>query len=152
MPTLGLVRPEDEPEQEAVDSGEPGAKVKPPFSASLIESLTAIRSLSISAALVTHHDVALAVVVHALVTAAYLSGLRCNETCLQLVLKSPNLRESCKGKEALEVSFEAWRLRLPQGQGQLWNWCIAQERETLLELLAFCAAHLVDGTRRKVRP
>ena len=96
------MRPEDEPEQEAVESGESKPKEKAPFSASLIESLTAVRSLSIRAALVTRPDVALAAVA-AYCWPAAIFGHGTNSS-LQLVLKSPNLRESCKAKDGLEAA------------------------------------------------
>jgi hypothetical protein len=84
----GLVRPEDEPE-EATGSGTSGGKERPPFSASLIESLTACRSLVISAALMSQPKVALAAVVHALVAELFpafgekssLRSLRNSRTC-----------------------------------------------------------------------
>jgi ParB family chromosome partitioning protein len=144
--TRGLVRSEDVA-AEPSGSSQPEAKEKPAFSASLIESLTACKSLAISATLMTQPQVALAAIVHALAK----SVLRTfsNDSSLQLSVKLPHLREACKGKEALEEACDAWRERLPTEPGQLWSWCLAQDQGTLLELLAFCAAHAVDAVQRK---
>lgn len=145
--TRGLVKPEDEPEREASSSEESAVKEKPPFSASLVESLTSCRSLAVSASLLRQPDVALAAVVHSLVTDIFRA--HGEKSVLQLSIKLPRLRESCKGKDELEAASEGWRERLPKEQGQLWSWCVVQDRDTLLELLAFCAAQAVDGVQRK---
>jgi ParB family transcriptional regulator, chromosome partitioning protein len=146
--TRGLVRPEDEPESEPTVGTESGPKEKPPFSASLVASLTACRSLAISATMLKQPDVALAAVTHALVVAV-LHKAATDSSCLQISVKLPRLEESCKGKEALDVASEAWKERLPSEPGELWSWCVTQDRDTLLDLLAFCTAHAVDGVERK---
>jgi ParB family chromosome partitioning protein len=144
--TRGLVRPEDVPDGQSASS-ESGSKEKPLFSASLVESLTASRSLATSALLLSHPKVALASVVHAL--AVGLFRIAGEASSLQLSAKFPRLRESCKGKEALDEAHDNWLERIPTQPGQLWNWCLEQTQDTLLELLAFCAAHALDGVQRK---
>lgn len=144
--TRGLVRPEDAPDGQS-PSRDSGSKEKPPFSASLVESLTASRSLATSALLLTHPNVALAAVVHAL--AVDLFRIAEEASSLQLSAKFPHLRESCKGKQALDEAYDNWLERMPAHPGQLWNWCLEQTQDTLLELLAFCAAHALDGVERK---
>ncbi len=142
----GLVRPEDLPEETArADDTEPNER--PRFSAALVESLTSCRSLAISVSLLSHPQVALASIVHALAEEVF--GLYGEESSIQLTVNLPRLRESCESKDRLEAAYETWRQRIPEERGQLWNWCIAQSQDTLLELLAFCSAQLLDGVRRK---
>jgi ParB family chromosome partitioning protein len=149
----GLVRPEDAPEHneatpEETETPEASApEAKPPFSAALMESLTSVKSATVSAALIEQPDIALAAVTHALAANVFL--LLGNDSSLLLKANSATLRGSCNGKEALEQAREAWRGRLPSEPGALWGWCLAQDRDTLLRLLAFCAAHAVDAVERK---
>ena len=42
-----------------------------------------------------------------------------------------------------------WGERLPTEPGALWPWCLAQDRETLLELLGYCAACVLDAVQLK---
>ena len=52
------------------------------------------------------------------------------------------------GSEALEEAREHWGERVPGDPRQLWDWCLAQDTETLLELLAFCTARSIDAVQR----
>jgi ParB family chromosome partitioning protein len=64
----GIVRPEDEPEDEA---GPREPKSRPEFSAALVESLTEAKSAAISTTLAGRPDIALAAVVHAMAGSAF---------------------------------------------------------------------------------
>ncbi len=141
----GLVRPEDEPEGErpAKDLKD---KVRPAFSASLVESLTACRSAAISASLCERPDIALAAVVYTLSTKVlhtHISG-----GSLQISLKREYFKGETGGSDALDRAHEEWAERIPAEGEALWLWCLAQERETLLKLLAFCTARSVDAVQR----
>jgi ParB family chromosome partitioning protein len=141
----GLVRPEDAPKQtrKAKDGNADGA---PAFSAALIEGLTAHRSAALSAALTERPDIALASVVHALALKVFdLHGA----SCLQLSAFSTRGRELSKGSEALHALREQWGERIPGEPEALWDWCIAQDRDTLISLLAFCAACTIEGSSQR---
>ncbi len=142
----GLVRPEDAPEESDSPSAS-ASKEKPEFSASLIESLTAAKSAAMSASLCQRPDAALAAVVHAL--ACDLLRTNGEKSSLQLTAKRTTFQEDSNGLEELELAYEHWRERIPAEHGALWQWCLAQEQDTLLNLLAFCAARSVDATQRK---
>lgn len=142
----GLVRPEDAPEESREAKGS-GPKEKPRFSASLIESLTAAKSAAISASLVERPDIALAAVVHAMACNVFRSCR--NESSLQMTARITHLRETCKGMDVLEQARERWGDRVPADPQHLWEWCLGQDKDTLLELLAFCAARSVDAVQRK---
>lgn len=142
----GLVRPEDLPEdEEAHTSAKP--KERPEFSSALMQSLTAAKSAAIGAALSGNPSVALAAVVHALaisVFAAYRSEgrLRISGTVSQY-------RDESKGCGELREMFQSWKERIPHTEAELFHWCLTQERDTLLELLAFCAGCTVDAVQMK---
>ena len=138
----GIVRPEDEPEEERQPS-----KPRPEFSAALVESLTEAKSAAIGASLAGRPDIALAAVVHALASDVF-HGYR-NDNSLRISGKITYLKEDSAGARELKDLYEKWFEKLPKGERTLWDWCLAQEQGTLLELLALCAACTVDAVQRK---
>jgi ParB family transcriptional regulator, chromosome partitioning protein len=139
----GLVRPEDEPERESSTKSE----ARPEFSAALIESLTEHKSAAISASLTQRPDIALAAVVHSMALGIFhRSG---SESSLQISAKVTYLREESKGVDELERARERWLERIPADETALWDWCLTQDQETLLELLAYCAALTLNAVRTK---
>ncbi len=141
----GLVRPEDAPAEKSGGEAS-GPKVRPMHSAALVESLTAAKSAALGAELARRPDTALAVVVHALALSAFrLYG----ESSLQLSLTPTHYREGGSGCEALTQARAAWGERMPGEAEALWQWCLAQDRDTLLELLAFCAGCSIDAVQKK---
>ena len=153
----GLVRPEDEPPQQEDETEPPGRpgnghdeeEQSPSLPAVLIEDLTAQRSAALSAELIVRPDVALAAVVHALTIEAF--GGYGFGTSLQITA-APQSFGRAKGSRAfdlIERERESWGGRLPGDADGLWQWCLEQDRNTLLGLLAFCAAATVDAVQRK---
>lgn len=138
----GIVRPEDEPEEERQPS-----KPRPEFSAALVESLTEAKSAAIGASLAGRPDIALAAVVHALASDVF-HGYR-NDNSQRISGKITYLKEDSAGARELKDLYEKWFEKLPKGERTLWDWCLAQEQGTLLELLALCAACTVDAVQRK---
>jgi len=154
----GLVKPEDLPDAEADPSEEngeaiPGAKAeKPPaeFSAGLIEDLTAQRSAAISAMLASDPSAALAAVVHAMALNVFYPAGSFN-TCLQMTVKEQSFRK-VEGSTALAQIAEVrkkWDGLRPETEDDLWSWCLQQDQQTLLDLMAFCAACTVDAIQTK---
>ena len=140
----GLVRPEDAPKRKARAQEPEGGIV---LSASLTESLTAQKSASISALLAQHPDTALAAVVHALALRVFHIGG--GASSLQVSATPVSLREACGGVEALEETRASWSDRIPGEPEPLWQWCLTQDRDALLQLLAFCAACTVNAVQAK---
>jgi ParB family chromosome partitioning protein len=138
----GIVRPEDEPEEERKP-----AKVRPEFSAALVESLTEAKSAAIGVTLAGRPDVALAAVVHALASDVF-HGYR-NDNSLRISGKVVYFKEESEASGQLKLAYEEWFEKLPKGERTLWDWCLEQDQSTLLELLAFCAACTVDAVQRK---
>jgi ParB family chromosome partitioning protein len=70
---------------------------------------------------------------------------------LQLSCSQPSLA-AADGSPAclfLEEQRQAWLRQLPTKSDTLWGWCLAQEQDTLLRLLAFCAARSVNAIEAK---
>lgn len=140
----GVVRPEDEPE----DDREPAAsKPRPEFSAALVQSLTEAKSSGISATLAGQPGLALAAVVHAMAGSVF--RVYGSDSSLQLSVKGTQLREQSRGAQELDLAHEQWAERLPEGKDALWHWCLAQDQDTLLGLLAYCAARTVNAVQAR---
>jgi ParB family transcriptional regulator, chromosome partitioning protein len=76
------------------------------------------------------------------------------ESCLALRLDSTNLAARTEGiaDSSAMISLAArhglWRKRLPEAAEDLWDWLLAQETATRLDLLAYCTALSVDAVER----
>ncbi|SCB39022.1 ParB/RepB/Spo0J family partition protein [Rhizobium hainanense] len=120
------------------------------ISAALAQELTAQKTAAIRAELAHNPDVALAAVVHALLLGTqHIYGSE--ETCLELRLTSERLENSikdpaeCKGTVALDELAENYGHHLPGNPADLWEWCLGQSRDELMNLLAFAAAKSVNA-------
>ncbi|WGJ13252.1 hypothetical protein QEV83_11065 [Methylocapsa sp. D3K7] len=47
------------------------------------------------------------------------------------------------------IRRDRWQDRLPEDHADLWGWCLDQTQDTLLALMAICAAHTVDAVQTK---
>ncbi|MDI1228581.1 MAG: hypothetical protein PSY14_12940 [bacterium] len=148
----GLVRPEDMPKKAAAGktASAEGAEDSQAssLSAALVESLTAHKSAALSVALQERPDIALAAVVHALASGIF-SGHRDTSLQLKAEKQSLNLVEGSKAFAQLEDAHAAWGRKLPASTEELWQWCLDQKQQTLLELLAFCAATTINAVQGK---
>jgi ParB family chromosome partitioning protein len=140
----GVVRPEDEPEAE---EEERPATERPEFSAALVQSLTEVRSAAISAELTGRPDIALAAVVHTMASGVF--DLHGNHSCLQISVRRWHFKEESLGAQHLQQAHDIWEVKLPETKDALWAWCLKQDRDTLLELLAHCAACTVKAVEVK---
>lgn len=152
----GLVRPEDAPKrtskakarQDAGDAADEDDK--PSLPAVLIESLSAERSAALAAELLSRADVALAAVVHACASRTVF-GSRSPASSLEMTASPQSLHrvEDSKAFQRLESARADWAAKLPSTPDALWTWCLEQDRKTLLDLLAFCAATTVNAVQLK---
>jgi len=156
----GLVRPED-----VAEAGEESDTVRGnrrsgsskkqsgELSAALIEDLTAHRTAALRAVLANNPDVALAAVVHAMALPLFYDRFGA-KSCLSLRLETADLRGSAEGIGAtsamlgLAERHDRWTSQLPESDGELWAWCLGQDSDTRLALLAYCAACSVDAVRK----
>ncbi|MGF6227930.1 ParB family chromosome partitioning protein [Inquilinus ginsengisoli] len=122
------------------------------LSAKLVEDLSAHRSAALRTMLMDRPDIGLRAVVHALtarvvydfgghdVSACHISG-----TDSHWAIKSSAAgMENARAWTAFVQRREEWRKRLPASTADLWGWIQEQDSDTLLSLLAFCAASTVD--------
>jgi len=120
------------------------------LSAALVESLTLHRTAAISAELLNRPDIALAALVHTLAAQVFLNSASGN-TCLDIFATSKSLRgvEGTKAFDAMTSAGENWGNRIPGTRDALWTWCLEQDQQVLLDLLAFCMARTVNAVRTK---
>lgn len=155
----GLVRPEDMPKPEKKGKGkdksapsEAGAEESQSsgFSAALVESLTAHKSAALAAELAERHDVALVAVVHALAS-RILFDVLAEDGTLQIAAFPQSLHrvEGSIALDKIEALRKKWRGQVPDTAEALWTWCLEQKQDTLLKLMAFCAAATVHAVQRK---
>jgi ParB family chromosome partitioning protein len=151
---LGLVLPEDARKAKAAAKSADDKPKGIVLSAALVEDLTAHKTAAIGAELIRQPDVALAAMVHAL-TLGTLYQFATDHSCLKVRTDASALRiaredaDTPSGLAAVDVVRADWSHRLPESPHALWQWCLTQTRDTLLDLLAFIAANLVDGIERK---
>ena len=150
----GLVRPEDRPrkqpsktiERTNEDGSVETVEVKETaLSAPLTESLTAHRSAIIAAALHDEPEIALAALVHTMALQVVYEGYA-RETCLKLTASAQSLHrvEQSTACEVLGRAHSQWGDQLPGDPADLFAWCLKQDRDTLLSLMAYCVACTVN--------
>jgi ParB family transcriptional regulator, chromosome partitioning protein len=155
----GLVRPEDRrPESAATGTAKAAtADSKPegerPLSAKLIEELTAHRTAALRETLAFNPDIAFVALVHSLAVQTIYGSYHA-KTCLEIQVTHTDLAQS--GQETIPTApaysrfaelHGWWLLRLPSDVSGLWAWMLKAERETLCDLLAYCAACAVNAVR-----
>jgi ParB family chromosome partitioning protein len=157
----GLLRKEDVPqlahgrdEAEAEETSEVPTSDQPQgYSATLVETLTTIKTAAIAAELSQQPDVALAAVAHALVLSQFTLDLRLygSRGCIQLTSNQPNLSQAADSPavQALSDQKTAWLHRLPKTPLSIWTWLTEQSTDTLLSLLAFCTALSLNAIKTK---
>lgn len=167
----GLIRPEDMEDEEPASAGgdeqEPAeaagaeaaaaeaAPVKMAMptvthSAKLVQDLTAQKTAALRAELAGNPEIALAAVVHAML----LQTVHSREgeySALEITVKSEDLapsisdEDACLGIAAFHKLTEMWGDHIPGKPADLWDWCLQQDQDRLLELLAFAAAHSINA-------
>ena len=162
----GLIRPEDIEDEEPASAGdgeqEPAetaeAEAKPvkittptvTHSAKLVQDLTAQKTAALRAELAGNPEIALAAVVHAMLlqTVHRYEG---EYSALEITVKSEDLASSisdedaCLGIAAFHKLTEMWGDHVPGNPADLWDWCLRQDQDRLLDLLAFAAAHSINA-------
>lgn len=139
-------------ETESEDATPEPVEVK--HSQSLIDDLTAQKTAALRVELAENPDIALATVVHVLLLQTVYRGEREN-SALQIslthedhesLIKSPAASKAAAAFASLKENFES---HIPGNPADLWEWCLRQDREHLLTLLAFAAAHSLNAMETK---
>jgi ParB family chromosome partitioning protein len=148
-----LAHTQDEAETEAMSEESIAGQPPSAYSAALVETLTTIKTAAIAAELSQQPHVALAGVVHALVLSQFGLDphLYRSQSSIQINSTQSHLAEAAASPavQALSKQKTAWLTRLPKTPNALWNWVLALPQDTLLSLLAFCAALSLNGIRTK---
>ncbi len=151
----GLVRAEASDDEPQISPDAPSAQASPPrpeYSDRLMLSMTAHRTAALQAAMIDAPHIALAALAHRLVLAIRApyrspSPLRVELHASRdsLIRHAPEIEDS---RAIEQVERERQRLgdMLPGEPGDLLRWLISQPLDTLVALLALCAAESVDVT------
>jgi ParB family chromosome partitioning protein len=149
----GLIDPKTVQAERRAQSGESPSSLYPE---TLIQSLTAHRTASLRLELSRNPHLALAATVHALgldlLYEAY--GIA---SCLDLHVSHRALEPlagdvtECAAHAALDQAIAAMMETLPGDPAQFWEWCIAQDQTTLLDVLALIASLSLDAVTRRPR-
>lgn len=146
----GLVRKEQ--------AGEPQGKTRPAarqcgLGDTLTRELAAVRTGMIAAVLAGKPDLAFVAVAHALALSTFYGEWAAESTsALRIVAKDTRAAKRvrdpkcCRAFDALAEQRAAWEEGLPGYPVDLWDWCLGQSQETLMHLVAICAATTVDAT------
>jgi ParB family chromosome partitioning protein len=130
---------------------EPEQKL-PAYSAALIETLTQHKTAAIAVELSQHPTIALAALVHALVLSEFGLDLQLyrSTSFVQVSTRDAYLQGASEAPAfvVLEQQKREWLEKLATAK-DLWTWCLEQEQQTTLELLAYCVARTVNGVRAK---
>lgn len=159
----GLIRPEDKPASSSkvagtgIDQGTAGiGATKAVHAESLVRMLSAQRTAALQASLASRPDVALAAVVGAMASQVFSDVRYSILPPLQVSLKETELNRDChdieqsRARIALDAQHNAWIGRFPQdNEESFFAWLLNQSQETLLELLAFCAACSVNAVQSR---
>ena len=157
----GFVLPEDKPKKQAKPATATTTDAEgnvttvetesaSPHSAALIESLTAHRSAALKAALAVNPEIGLAAAVHAIADGMFYKDGRAG-TCLQTSAQKQYhpLAKQSPANDELDREESLWRDRIPGEEQHFWQWCLKQDRDTLIGLLTYCVALSIDATQRK---
>ena len=171
----GFIRPEDEPAPEPAEgdggeasSADPVAGEEPepseavsevepeeadgltPLSERLVEELTTHRTAGLQLALMDRPDMALIATVHALALRTFYGAGYNPQTCLKIEMAPvPFTNPVGDGKAArlIAARHDEWARQVPKASDDLWDWVVGQKADTLVRLLAYCAARTVYAVK-----
>jgi ParB family chromosome partitioning protein len=171
----GLLRPEERkagkgasrsissgPTGDEDDSGDEqnaGGRKRPEFSERLMRDLTAHRTAAIQAALMQNSQVALVTLVHRMAETVFGHYSRGNDVVKVSVHVMSDYAlaqvasdyENSPAGSLLGQAHTEWGDRLPCNPETLYRWLLGQERDTLLDLLAYCTARSIDAVAGRER-
>jgi ParB family chromosome partitioning protein len=116
----------------------------------LITELTAHRTLALRDALANDPAVAFTVVLHNFVLATFYRFATCSD-CLEIAIRTPTLPAQAPGlndsvsAKAIEARHDAWKVRLPREEGDLWDTLIGFDAVEQSSLFAHCASFGVNA-------
>lgn len=135
------------------DDEDDGARLLPER---LVIELTAHRTLALRNAVAGHPDVAMAMLLHKLVSdtfrhAAPTGCLVANVHHVFFPTQSPDLKDSAAALAVAE-RHERWSQRIPADDQALWDWLSELDSDTRLDLLAHCVSYGVNALFERPNP
>ena len=132
---------------------------RPEFSEKLMRDMTAHRTAAIQAGLTQNPQVALVTLVHRMAETVFGQYGRGNDvvkvhvhpTTDYSLAQSATDYENSPACTILGQAETEWGDRLPGNPEAMFAWLLGQDRETLLELLAYCTARSLDATAGRER-
>lgn len=132
---------------------------RPEFSEKLMRDMTAHRTAAIQAALTQNPQAALVTLVHRMAETVFGQYGRGNDvvkvhvhptTDYSLAQNATGYENSPAGAILGQAETE-WGDRLPGNPEAMFSWLLGQDRETLLDLLAYCTARSIDAVAGRER-
>ena len=136
-----------------------GTKARPEFSEKIMRDLTAHRTAVLQAALTQNPHVALVTLVHRMAETVFGQYGRGNDVVkvsvrmtsdYSLAQSATDYEDSAAGAILGRAEAE-WGDRLPGHPEAMFTWLLVQDRDTLLELLAYCTARSIDAVAGRER-
>lgn len=148
-----VARPAAEPQSGTVEPSSEIEAEPAAYSAALLETLTQHKTAAIAAEVSRQPAIALAALVHALVLSEFGLDLKLyrSATCVQISTREPCLDGASHSPAVslLDEQKKRWLQKLAAAKDDLWPWCLKQDQQTLLELLAHCVARTLNGVKSK---
>ena len=141
----------------AVDGeGDSGSSAEPRercLSERLLCRLAAHRTVALQAVLSSNTHLALATLANVFVQRVFGDAWGHDKLAMQVTLHLPTQAllsaaddlQTSRAWLAIEASKQCWRERLPEARGEWFNWLIALPQDALLDLLALCAALVLNA-------
>jgi ParB family chromosome partitioning protein len=129
------------------------AEDAPTYSAALVESLTQYKTAAIAIELSRQPLMALAALVHGLILNEFGLDLQLyrERSSIQISSRQADLRGASDSTavSSLDLMRINWAKVFPNTAPALWDWCLQQPQDKLLELVAYCVARTVHGVESK---
>jgi ParB family transcriptional regulator, chromosome partitioning protein len=145
----GAVDNGNDPSLASVDKA---ARTAPAESEALTRRLAAHKTVAVQAMLVKNAPVAVAALTHGLVLRVFADDIRPSGSAMQLAPRlsalaveaaADDIKQS-RGWKVIDEAKQAWRVRLPEQQGEWLRWLIRLPQAELIDLLALCCALTVN--------
>jgi ParB family chromosome partitioning protein len=138
---------------QAEDDEEDGIK---PLPERLIMELTAHRTLALRDAVANHPHIAMTALLHKLVSDTFLNrpatgALEATVRQIHFAAQADDLKESASAK-SVNDRHESWSDRLPADDDGLWDWLMATDDGTRMELLAHCVSTGINALHERSNP
>ena len=138
---------------QAEDDEEDGIK---PLPERLIMELTAHRTLALRDAVASHPKIAMTALLHKLVSDTFLNrpatgALEASVRQVHFAAQADDLKDSASAK-SVQDRHERWSDRLPADDDGLWDWLMATDDGTRMELLAHCVSTGINALHERPNP